>query len=135
MFRLASLGMFDVNNQLGEENFAGLQTFITAIKGEWDDFNYRQSINVLVRYSLVQRVYGQWPGTTMHSLVQWRAIHRDPDQQWQCWYTKFVLAACCQIMEEDHIPEFRRHLVLHLPDITKMDVECISTVEMGNIFI
>jgi hypothetical protein len=51
---------------------------------------YRHSLDVLARYSLVQRVQGEWPGTAMHSLVQWRAIRRDQNQQWQWCYTIFV---------------------------------------------
>lgn len=71
----------------------------------------------------------------MHSLVQWRAIHRDQNQQWEWWYTKFILAACSQIKEEDHQPQFRRHLTLHVPDMSNIDLSCIKNIEMGEVFI
>ncbi|KAJ5454948.1 hypothetical protein N7530_012717 [Penicillium desertorum] len=135
MFRLASLGMYAINDKLGEENFTELQMFISEAEGEWDDFKYRQSIDVLVRYSLVQRVHGEWPGTTMHSLVKWRATPRNQDQQWQWWYTKFVLAACSQITKEDHQPQFRRHLILHLPGVRNIDLNFVSITEMGKTFV
>ncbi|KAJ5503479.1 hypothetical protein N7463_006353 [Penicillium fimorum] len=135
MFRLASLGMLAVNDELGEDNSTGPQMFIPETKGEWDDFNYRQSIDVLVRYSLIQRVHGQWPGTTMHSLVKWRAIRRDQDRQWQWWYVRFVLAACSHVTKEDHKPEFRRHLMLHLPDIRNVYLSRSSNLETSEIFV
>lgn len=100
MFSLASLGMSTVVEELGEEFSTSLQMFITETEGKWDNFGYRHSIDILARYSLIQRVQGEWPGTTMHSLVQWRAVRREKDQQWQWWYTKFVLAACSQITEK-----------------------------------
>ena len=136
MFRLASLGMPAIHNVLGEENFTELPMLILEAEGEWDDFKYRQGIDVLVRYSLTQRVHGEWPGITMHSLVKWRATRRDRGQQWQCLYIKFLLAACIQITAEHYQPEFRRHLVLHLPDVRGIiNMNCASRMKMGDVFI
>ncbi|KAK3331293.1 hypothetical protein B0H66DRAFT_546247 [Apodospora peruviana] len=76
---------------------AGLRQFLPLDKGEWDSFRYRQSRDVLVRYNILQRVEGQWPGITMHSLLQWRAMQNEPDRPWRWWYLTFILAACSQI--------------------------------------
>ncbi|KAJ5144053.1 uncharacterized protein N7515_002840 [Penicillium bovifimosum] len=135
MFRLASLGMSTVVKELGEGDCTGLRMFIPESEGKWDNFIYRHSIDVLVRYGLIQLVHGDWPGTTMHSLVQWRAIRRDQNRNWQSWYTRFVLAACSQITAEGRQPQFRRHLILHLPDVGNIDPNCFSTREMSEIFI
>jgi hypothetical protein len=73
MFRLASLGVAAVDDELGEEE-QGLRSeirqFLQLSGGEWDSFLYRQSRDVLVRYSLLQRVDGKWARVTMHSLAQ-----------------------------------------------------------------
>src|SRR3569833_3118521 len=120
MFRLASLGMAEVDDALDDEVDEGmpadLRQYFLLHGGKWDSFRYRQSRDVLVRYSLLQRVDGQWPGTTMHSLVQWRAMQNEPDRPWRWWYMAFILAACCRIIGGEEQPEFRRHLMVHLPD-------------------
>ncbi|KAK3353279.1 hypothetical protein B0T25DRAFT_207363 [Lasiosphaeria hispida] len=126
-FRLACVGMVNVDAELDDEANevmpAGLRQFLPLNKGEWDSFQYRQSRDVLIRYSLLQRVEGQWPGVTMHSLVQWRAMQNEPDRPWRWWYTTFILAACCQMIGGKEPPEFRRHLMVHLPDISENDAE------------
>ncbi|KAK3326026.1 P-loop containing nucleoside triphosphate hydrolase protein [Apodospora peruviana] len=126
-FRLACLGMEEVDAELdGEADKvmpACLRQFLPLDKGEWDSFRYRQSCGVLVHYSLLQRVEGQWSGVTMHSLVQWRAMQSERDQPWRWWYTTFILAACCRMIGGEEQPEFRRHLIVHLPDISENDAE------------
>ncbi|KAK3326908.1 hypothetical protein B0H66DRAFT_530896 [Apodospora peruviana] len=126
-FRLACLGMEEVDAELdGEADKvmpACLRQFLPLDKGEWDSFRYRQSCGVLVRYSLLQRVEGQWSGVTMHSLVQWRAMQSERDQPWRWWYTTFILAACCRMTRGEEQPEFRRHLIVHLPNISESDAE------------
>ncbi|KAK0639860.1 hypothetical protein B0T16DRAFT_463496 [Cercophora newfieldiana] len=126
LFRLGNLGMAEVDARLvGDADKAipaGLLQFLSLDRGEWDSFLYRKSRDILVRYSLIQRVKGQWPGVTMHSLVQWRARQNRPDQSWRWWYMRFILATCCQMIEEEQ-PEFRRHLVGHLPDVSADDGE------------
>jgi tetratricopeptide (TPR) repeat protein len=127
LFRLACLGMAAADAELdGEADDvmpANLRQFLPLNRGEWDSFRYRQSCDVLVRYSLLQRVEGQWPGVAMHSLVQWRAMRNMPDRRWRSWYMAFILAACLQMREEKAQPEFRRHLMVHLPDMGENDAE------------
>ncbi|KAK4652120.1 hypothetical protein QC762_0099710 [Podospora pseudocomata] len=120
MFRLASLGMEKVKANMGEEESEGmpfeLQQFLPLAGDKWDDFRYQQGCRLLLRYSLLQRVDGGWAGVTMHGLVRWRAMLSHRSRPWRQWYMVFVLAACYQNIEEEQ-PEFRRHLVGHLPDI------------------
>ncbi|KND93897.1 Kinesin light chain 4, partial [Tolypocladium ophioglossoides CBS 100239] len=85
----------------------------------WDSFLYRESRDVLLRYNLIQRAEGDWPGSTMHQLVQWRARQSHLHRPWPYWYMAFISAACRQVIEERHRPEFRRHLIAHIPEITQ----------------
>ncbi|CAG8078910.1 unnamed protein product [Penicillium salamii] len=123
MFHLASRGMPIIEKLLGKELSTELRQFISVDQDGWADFQYRQSLNALVRYGLVQRVMGEWPGTTMHKLVQWRAMQNQHDRPWQFWYTVFVLAACSEITEQPYQPEFRRHLMVHLPNVGETDFD------------
>jgi len=129
MFRLAALGMDAVEDALGTDEEQGLpddiRQFLQADGSDWDDFVYRQTRDLLVRYSLVQPAGGEWRGVTMHSLVQWRAMQYRKAERWQRWYMLGVLAACTQVTEESHRPQFRRHLVVHVPDV--------STVSLGRL--
>lgn len=119
MFRLASLGMAAVDRQLGEEEGLSSDTrqFLQLSGTKWDSFLYRQSRDVLLRYSLVQRVEGEWPGVTMHSLVQWRAKQYKEDERSEWWYLIFVLAACHHLTQEHNSSQFRRHLLVHVPEM------------------
>ncbi|KAK3361036.1 hypothetical protein B0T24DRAFT_671680 [Lasiosphaeria ovina] len=122
MFRLASLGMSAINVELGKEAVEGippeLQNFFPSGDCGWDSFAYRQGCDILLRYSLLQRVEGDWTGVTMHGLVRWRTTQSDQGQPWRWWYMVFVLAACSRSIKEEQ-PEFRRHLVGHLPNISE----------------
>ncbi|KXX72981.1 Protein SERAC1, partial [Madurella mycetomatis] len=122
LFRLASLGTEEVEAELGKEASKGmpaeLRQFLPLFRGEWDSFQYRQGRDLLLRYNLLQRVGEPWAGVTMHSLVQWRARQSYQSQPWLWWYTVFILAACYRSIEEEQ-PEFRRHLVGHLPDMSE----------------
>ncbi|KAK4033241.1 hypothetical protein C8A01DRAFT_50136 [Parachaetomium inaequale] len=114
LFRLASLGMAAVDAELDDAASEGIPADLRQYvpvddRDEWDSFRYRQSRDVLVRYSLL--------------LVQWRATRNDPIGQWRRWYMVFILAVCCQMIEEQDRPEFRRHLIAHLPDISEDDVD------------
>ena len=116
MFRLASLGISAVNQVLdGEELPSEICKFLQHDGGEWDDFSFRHSRDLLVRYSLVQRVVGEWPGVTMHNLTQWRAMQYEKSRRWEYWYVVFVLAACHHLAQEYESPQFRRHLLEHIP--------------------
>ncbi|KAK0631939.1 hypothetical protein B0T14DRAFT_559678 [Immersiella caudata] len=127
LFRLACLGMAavvaELDGEADEVMPAGLTQLLPLYKSEWDSFRYRQSRDVLVRYSLLQRVEGQWPAVTMHSLVQWRAMQNEADRPWRWWHLKFILAVCCQMIGGKEQPEFRRHLMVHIPDISENDAE------------
>ncbi|KAE9566704.1 hypothetical protein CGMCC3_g17153 [Colletotrichum fructicola] len=102
MFRLASLGMAEVNTTLSKESVDGaqyeLQQFLSSTDKGWDDFKYRQAREALVRYNLLQKVEGHdgaWPGVSLHSLVQWKAKQNERDHPWPWWYEVFVGAVSC----------------------------------------
>jgi hypothetical protein len=88
MSRLAALGMGAVDDELGAALEAhGLPRDIRQFlqigdDGAWDSFVYRQSRDLLLRYSLVQHAGGEWSGVTMHSLVQWRAMQYRKAERW-----------------------------------------------------
>jgi hypothetical protein len=59
----------------------------------------------------------------MHGLVRWRALKsRDKEgiPQWEDWYTVVIIAACLQITKISGQPEFRRHIIGHLPQTGAM---------------
>jgi tetratricopeptide (TPR) repeat protein len=115
LFRLASLG-YPVVKWLGSgaEIPNWLMKFLDRNDGEWDSFYYRDALKSLIQYSLLQRVDGDWPGVTMHGLVQWRAKKHQSDQPWDKWYMIFLTAASQQIKTEDKQPRFWRYLTTHL---------------------
>ncbi|KAI1370745.1 hypothetical protein F4677DRAFT_457595 [Hypoxylon crocopeplum] len=117
MFRLAAIGSGLLDDKLIKKLPTELCGLLAAQDGTWDSFQYRQNCEPLVRYSLLQRVDGHWPGVTMHGLVQWRTLRNDHGQQWPWSYLAFIAAACSQMREEKQRPEFRRHLMVHLPDM------------------
>ncbi|KAI0399616.1 hypothetical protein F4802DRAFT_29064 [Xylaria palmicola] len=121
VFRLASLGMKAAGTRLENEADRGtlpdIRQYIPVGKNGWDSFRYRQCYDVLVRYALLQRVEGAWPGVTMHSLVQWRARQGTQTRPWEWSYMMFIAAACSQMCAERGQPEFRRHLIVHIPEI------------------
>ncbi|KEZ46825.1 hypothetical protein SAPIO_CDS0134 [Scedosporium apiospermum] len=114
IFRLAALSIPRLDSPLTNEIPTQLGRYLSLVGEEWDSFEYRQGRDLLIRYSLLQRVEGDWPGVTMHKLVQWRAIRSETSHPWQWWHMVFISAAGHQVMEEDHRPEFRRHLVAQL---------------------
>ncbi len=117
MFCLAAVGMSLLDDELAEEIPPEIRRFFEVDQNDWDSFDYRQSRDVLVRYSLLQRIEGQWPGVAMHKLVQWRAEQREGSRLWRWWYTILVLAACCRQINDRDKPEFQRHLIVHIPDV------------------
>ncbi|KAI2618459.1 hypothetical protein GGR54DRAFT_156526 [Hypoxylon sp. NC1633] len=117
IFRLAAVGSDFLEDELFEKLPTELWGLLTAENGKWDSFQYRQNWGPLVRYSLLQRVDGDWPGVRMHGLVQWRTLQNDHGRQWPWSYMALITAACRQIEEEKQQPEFRRHLIVHIPDI------------------
>jgi hypothetical protein len=122
ILRLAALGIPRVQSTIGEGLPVSLQEFLSAEEGKWDSFQYRESRKKLLRYNLLKQVDGKWLGVTMHKLIQWRAlksIAREEIPQWKDWYTVVILAACSQMTEEQNQPEFRRHLIAHMPETSE----------------
>jgi tetratricopeptide (TPR) repeat protein len=120
LFRLASLSISVIMQELHLETgelFDWLKGLIKTNGQEWDSFYYRKGIKTLGRYSLLQQTDGEWPGVSMHNLVQWRAKRYEQDLDWNRLYLVFVLAACRQLSEEAARPQFRRHMVTHIPEI------------------
>jgi hypothetical protein len=122
IFRLAAVGMTAVSDELGAKEEKRLPDdicqYLQANGADWDDFMYRTSRDLLLRYSLIQYAGGEWHGVTTHSLVQRRAMQYRKAERWQWWYVLGVVAACTQVTKESHRPQFRRHLVVHVPEIS-----------------
>jgi tetratricopeptide (TPR) repeat protein len=118
LFRLASLAIPKVCEQLyggAVELPSWLDKALTTEEGAWDYYCYQESQKILVRYSLLQRTEGKWPGVSMHGLVQWRARKYEEEQPWEKWHLITILAGCVQLSKDDARPEFRRELVTHVP--------------------
>ena len=138
MFHLASLGIAALDCQLDEEEeglSSDIRQFLRLSEMEWDSFLYRKSRDVLLRYSLVQRVGGKWPGVTMHSLVQWRAMQYNKDGRWEWWYLVFVLAACHYITQQHGPLRFRRDLLVHIPEMAEAPFAGIKVGEKAKLLI
>ncbi|OCK76289.1 TPR-like protein [Lepidopterella palustris CBS 459.81] len=128
LFRLASLGFLAVHRELCRETQDlphWLKEFIRLDQREWDSFSYREALKPLVRYSLLQRVNGEWPGVTMHSLVQWRAMNYEENEQWRFWYLIFIMAVSHQISQEEARPQFRRNIIMYIPALNNSYLEAI----------
>ncbi|KAI4087290.1 MAG: hypothetical protein L6R37_008337 [Teloschistes peruensis] len=122
LFRLASLSISSVTREMYDETVELPEwlTKVLAFDGkEWDDFCYRQGRNVLIRYNLLQRTQGDWGGVRMHGLVQWRAIKFEQAMPWDRWHLIATTAACAQLSKNPASPEFRRHMVTYIPDLSR----------------
>ncbi|KAH8891610.1 hypothetical protein GQ53DRAFT_823630 [Thozetella sp. PMI_491] len=118
IFRLASLSMPLLKGEAGPELPLPLREFFQLHEERWDSYQYRESCKVLLRYNMLKRVDGDWPGLTMHGLVKWRALKtvaEEKRQHWRGCHLFIILAVCDQITANKHRPEFRRHLMVHLP--------------------
>jgi hypothetical protein len=116
LFRLASLGLEDACDRLNVKLPTWMQGLLSKREDDrWDDFSYRASVKLLLRYGLVRPVREPWKGITMHSLVQWRAgVGMDQGEYWRL-YLAFMAAACVNMEKMADMGLFRRHLVVHLP--------------------
>jgi tetratricopeptide (TPR) repeat protein len=116
LFRLASLGLEEACHRLDVRTPAWMRGLLAKREDEkWDDFSYRATVKLLVRYGLVRPVTEPWKGITMHGLVQWRAgVGMDREEYWQL-YLAFITAVCINIGDETDCVRFRRHVVVHLP--------------------
>jgi tetratricopeptide (TPR) repeat protein len=130
LFRLASLGLEEACHRLDVRTPAWMRGLLAKREDEkWDDFSYRATVKLLVRYGLVRPVIEPWKGITMHGLVRWRAgVGMDREQYWRL-YLAFMVAVCGNIGEKADSVRFRRQVVVHLPlkdDLLgrKDDMEC-----------
>jgi tetratricopeptide (TPR) repeat protein len=116
LFRLASLGLEEASHQLDVRTPGWMQGLLgRGDDNTWDDFSYRASVKLLVRYGLVRPIAEPWKGITMHGLVRWRAsVGMDREQYWRL-YLAFIVAVCENIGEEADSVRFRRHVMVHLP--------------------
>jgi tetratricopeptide (TPR) repeat protein len=116
LFRLASIGLEESCSLMGIEVPAWMQGLLAIREdGEWNNFSYRATVNLLLRYGLVRPIALPWKGITMHSLVQWRASAEvDREQLWYL-YLAFITAVCDNVGGDATGIRFRRQLVVHLP--------------------
>jgi tetratricopeptide (TPR) repeat protein len=116
LFRLASGRLIGACSLLGVEVPAWMQRLLTNQEdGEWNDFPYRTTVNLLLRYGLVRRIAEPWKGITLHSLVQWRASVEMDRDQYLLLYLSFITAVCGGIIKGAEHMRFRRHVAVHLP--------------------
>jgi tetratricopeptide (TPR) repeat protein len=132
LFRLASVGLEEACQRLDVRTPAWMQGLLC--KGEddkWDDFSYRATVKLLLRYGLVRPVAQPWKGITMHGLVRWRAsVGMDREQYWRL-YLAFIAAVCENIGEEADSVRFRRHIVVHLPRKDELLGETLGIEDEG----
>jgi tetratricopeptide (TPR) repeat protein len=138
LFRLASSRVLDSRDAL-YDGAAALPSWLSKALAvemeEWDDYYYKQTRDRLVRYSLLQRTGGEWPGVLMHGLVQWRAKKYEEEQPWEKWHLITVLAACTQLSGEKARPQFRRELVAHVPTVGKTYLDELEIKEKKRVFV
>jgi tetratricopeptide (TPR) repeat protein len=116
LFRLARLGLDQACLWLSVEAPAWMQGLLANREdGEWNDYPYRTTVNLLIRYGLVRRITQPWKGTTMHTLVRWRAGMEMDRGQYRHLYLAFVTAVCKTVETTLDDTSFRRHVVVHLP--------------------
>lgn len=116
LFRLASSKFEMICAHLGVELPAWMQELLAnRADGEWNDYPYRTAVNLLIRYGLVRPIAQPWKGTTMHSLVRWRASVEMDREQYCHLHLAFITAVCERVGSGLEDPSFRRHVVVHLP--------------------
>lgn len=98
LFRLASTTVLETLDKLYDgvvELPTWLRKTLSVIEEtkEWDGYIYERARDRCVQYSLLQRTGGEWPGVSMHGLVQWRATKYETEQPWEKWHLATVLAA------------------------------------------
>lgn len=129
IFRLASLGLSEVAGYIHvqiEDLPRWLQELMIVTEGkEWDSFHYREALRPLIRYGVLQPTKGEWPGVTMHSLVQWKATQHEKDNRLGLWYLTFITCMSHHMLQEADKPQFRRYMVAHFPPLTMLRPEYI----------
>ncbi|OJJ84728.1 uncharacterized protein ASPGLDRAFT_170633 [Aspergillus glaucus CBS 516.65] len=131
LFRLASLGFASVQHDIfaGHEDFPDwLKEFLTIDGDRWDDFYYGEALEPLINYGLLRSVKEEWSGVRMHSLVRWRAMQYKYDYQepWNRWHMEFMLGACHELLKDTAKPQFRRHIVIHIPQTSPSSIKSIN---------
>ncbi|KAL9057409.1 MAG: hypothetical protein Q9162_002354 [Coniocarpon cinnabarinum] len=120
MWRLASHGL----QELRKDDDCSLPHWLEALlrhDGLWCNSLYEDDLRWLQTYSLVRPLTGEWPGVSMHGLVQWRGqaeISRDEYKIWTTWVLLFQAAISLKLLEE--LFEFRRCMVVHLRSLQQL---------------
>jgi len=96
-----------------------LKSWIESDDMTRNSIHLREAQGLLIRYSLVQRVDGPWPGVKIHNLVQWRARQVENDEFWADWSTIFVLAVAHYMVRNTVEPQLRASLLAHISAIDK----------------
>ena len=121
LFCLASLGIHEACRQLHYVLPAWMDALLAKTQdGKWNNYYYRATRKLLLRYGLVKVVSGPFQGTTMHSLVQWRARREMENEELWPSYVAFMAAVCVQIEAKAGKVHFRRYLVVHIPTNDKL---------------
>jgi hypothetical protein len=123
LFRHASSDFRAVCDQLGIKAPSWLEEILRLRdNGDWDDFVYRETVDILERFGLVRIIHEPDPGVTMHGLVSWRAAEdATSPEEWK-WFLVFLVAVCSRLLKlQEEAPssslELRRHILIHLPTI------------------
>ena len=133
LFRLASLESEATTRELDIALPLWLEKVLSVgADGGWNMFYYRENVKALQRYGLVRAVKSTWDGVTMHSLVAWRARQEGNVVEHWKWYVNFLTAACSQMLNETERVQFRRHMIVHLPDSSRLVETDVSDREEGN---
>jgi tetratricopeptide (TPR) repeat protein len=142
VLRLASTEMKRIHEALYPESDAvpkwlskALTLTDTTKERAWDDFHYRKSRDILVRYNLLQRVQGSWSGVSMHGLVRWRASRYANMQQSEKWQLVTVVSACSAVIRDHTRPRFRRELLSHMSPVPSKRLDRLGIVISGKSFI
>jgi hypothetical protein len=115
LFRQASFDLHTVCGRLGVEAPPWLaETLKMKDNDVWDDFVYREAVNVLQRYGLVRQIHKPDPGVTMHRLVKLRAAEGASSKEEWTWFLAFIVAVCHRSLLFYPRPD-RRHIRASLP--------------------
>jgi DNA polymerase III delta prime subunit len=137
LFRLASPEMSKTCNELGVEVVelpSWLRNALAVNRKDWDDFCYERTRDRLVRYRLLQRTEGKWPGVWMHGLVRWRASKCEEEQPWEKWHLMTVLAACAKMPQMVNRFHDQGEFIAHVPRLEEAYLEGLDIGEEKKLF-
>ncbi|EXK77979.1 hypothetical protein FOQG_17325 [Fusarium oxysporum f. sp. raphani 54005] len=119
IFRLAAIGQLKAPKTLTYDLPQWLWDLMSVDEnGQWDRFAFDETLKPLRIFGLVRDSKADYPGVTMHSLVQWRAKidnTREPYQSWNLYYSIFMAIASNQALSEPNNARFWQHMAFHLP--------------------